>query len=65
MGQSIQEWTKSMLWKTTFKKLTSSTYEYFVSYGIPVKVNHWQITGNHGAITDVRGREWYEKYFQI
>ena len=40
MDQSIQEWTKSMLWKTTFKKLTSSTYEYFVSYGIPVTVNH-------------------------
>ena len=33
MGQSIQEWTKYILWKTTFKKFEGmSTLEYFVSY---------------------------------
>ena len=32
MGQSIQEWTKYNLWKTTFKKFYLSIIEYFVPY---------------------------------
>ena len=30
MRQSIQEWTKQILWKTAFKIITESTFEYFV-----------------------------------
>ena len=32
MGQSIQDWTKYLLWKTAFKKFTYTTLKYFVSY---------------------------------
>ena len=31
MGQSIQEWAKSILWKTAFNNFIWSTLEYFVS----------------------------------
>ena len=34
MGQSIQEWTKQILWKTALKKFTESTLEYFAPYDL-------------------------------
>ena len=37
MGQSIQEWTKWILWKMAFKQFTQFTVEYFVSYILPLR----------------------------
>ena len=34
MEQSIQEWTKQILWKTALKKFTESTLEYFAPYDL-------------------------------